>query len=63
MAVAVDTFGSVFRDGTITNMARITGADAANLVQADISSGTFSVFLLDDQDADSRTATQHRTRP
>jgi hypothetical protein len=59
MAEAVDTYGVSFRDGTITCMARIVGADAVNLTQSDLSSGTYSVFLLDDQDADSRIATQH----
>ena len=63
MAAAVDTFGSVFKNGTITNMARITGADAANITQSDISSGTYSVFLLNDQDADDRTATLHTDLP
>jgi hypothetical protein len=56
MAEAVDTYGSAFDGGTITCMARVTGADAANIQQADISSGVYSIYLLDNQDPDSRTA-------
>lgn len=37
-------------------MRRVTGNDGANITQSDISSATYSIFLLDDQDADSRTA-------
>ena len=56
MAEAVDTYGVAFKNGSITCMARVTGADAANIQQADISSGVYSLYLLDDQDPDSRTA-------
>lgn len=37
-------------------MRRVTGNDGAKITQSDISSGVYSIFLLDDQDADSRTA-------
>ncbi len=37
-------------------MRRVTGNDGSNITQSDISSGVYSIFLLDDQDADSRTA-------
>jgi hypothetical protein len=36
-------------------LARVVGADAAVITQTDIVSGVYSVYLLDDQDADSRT--------
>lgn len=52
------TKGTVFDGGTVTCMARIAN-DAAttqtNLVQSDISTITYSVWLLDDSDPDSRT--------
>ncbi len=56
MADAQDIYGDVFKDFSATCMARITGADATNIVQADITSAVYSIHLLDDQDADSRTA-------
>lgn len=56
MPQAQDIHGTVNRGSTCTNMRRVTGADAANIVQADISTITYSIFLLDDQEADSRTA-------
>ena len=56
MTVAQDTYGNAFKNGTVTNLARVTGADAANIVQADISSAVYSVYLLDDQAPDTRGA-------
>jgi hypothetical protein len=56
MALAADTHSTVFKNGTSTNMARVVGADGTNVAQADITSGVYSIYLLDDQDADSRTA-------
>ncbi len=56
MATAADTYGSAFKNGSVTLLARVVGKDGANIVQADIASAKYSVYLLDDQDADSRTA-------
>lgn len=56
MPTAVDTHGTGFKNGSVTCMARVVGADAANITQSDISTGVYSVYLLDDQDSDSRTA-------
>jgi hypothetical protein len=56
MASAIDTYGSVFENASVTLLARIIGANAANIVQADISSIKYSVFALDDQDPNSRVA-------
>lgn len=55
MVAAADTHAIVFKNGTSTNMARVVGADGANVTQSDITSGVYSIYLLDDQDADSRT--------
>ena len=56
MADAADIHGTAFKNGSATLLARVVGNDAANIVQADIASARYSVYLLDDQDADSRTA-------
>jgi len=56
MANAEDIHANAFKNGTITMLARVVGADAADIVQADITSIAYSIYLLDDQDADSRTA-------
>jgi len=50
-----DTYGTVEKGGTVTCLARVVGEDAAVINQASISTATYSVFLLDDDDPDSRT--------
>jgi hypothetical protein len=57
MAEAADTYGTAFKNGSVTLLARVVGKDGADIVQADIASAKYSVYLLDDQDADSRSAT------
>lgn len=74
MAGANDVHGQVYRDGTVTNLARLVGHDGVALVQADFELGSsssssgdcgpalsYSIHLLDDQDADSRTAVAGHT--
>ncbi len=56
MADAQDVHGIVFKNGTATFLAQVVGADAANITQADISTATYSIYLLNDQNADTRTA-------
>ena len=56
MATAADTYGTAFKNGSVTLLARVVGKDGADVVQADIASAKYSVYLLDDQDADSRSA-------
>ncbi len=56
MAHATDIHANAFKNGSVTMLARVVGADGSVIVQADISSAKYSVYLLDDQDADSRTA-------
>jgi hypothetical protein len=56
MADAMDIHGSAFLNGSVTLLARIVGATGANIVQADISSAKYSVYLLDDRDPNNRLA-------
>ena len=50
-----DTYGTVEKGGTVTCLARVVGEDAVAITQTTISTATYSVFLLDDDDPDSRT--------
>ncbi len=54
MAAATDIHGAAFKNGSVTLLARIVGDDGQAIVQVDIASAKYSVYLLDDQDADSR---------
>jgi hypothetical protein len=56
MAEAIDIFGTAFKKGSAVLLARVVGIDGENITQADIAAIHYSVYLLDDQDADSRTA-------
>ena len=55
MAEAADLHGTAMKNGSVTLLARIVGAAGANIIRADIGSIRYSVYLLDDQDADART--------
>ncbi len=55
MAHAADIFGTVFKNGSSTLLARVVGADGAPIKQADIASGKYSVYLLDHDDPDEMT--------
>jgi hypothetical protein len=61
MAEAIDLYGTAFKNGSITLLARIVGAQGANVLPADINTVTYSVYLLDDQNPDSRTAVAQHT--
>jgi hypothetical protein len=56
MAEAIDIYGTAYKNGSATLLARVVGQGGANVVQADLSAIRYSVYLLDDQDPDSRTA-------
>jgi hypothetical protein len=56
MANAEDIHGVAFKNSSITLLARVTGNDGQNIALADVDSARYSVYLLDDDDADSRTA-------
>jgi len=55
MANAVATKALVFKNGTLTCMARVVGADATAIVQAELSSIAYSVYALDPDDEDAQT--------
>ena len=61
MAEAIDIHGTAFKNGAATLLARIVGATGANVVQADINTVNYSVYLLDDQNPDDRTPVAEHT--
>lgn len=58
MPEARDIFGSVFKGGTATLMARVVGRDGEPVRQADLLAAACSVYLLDPHDPDRRTAVE-----
>jgi len=56
MAHASDIFGTVFKNGSATLLARVVGVDGTPVTQADIASAEYSVYLLDHDDPDAATA-------
>ncbi len=56
MATTSDIYGTVFKGGTATLLARVVGNAGAPIVQADIAQITYSIFLLDDDDPNRRDA-------
>ena len=54
MANAVAASARAFKNGTITLMARVVGADDAAITQADISSIVYSIYTLDQNCPDSQ---------
>ncbi len=61
MPQAQDILGTAFRDGSVTLLARVVGQSGQPIVQADIASAQYSVYVLDDQDANGRTAVAGHT--
>jgi hypothetical protein len=61
MADAIDIYGTAFKNGSATLLARVVGQGGADVVQADLSAVRYTVYLLDDQDPDSRTAVANHT--
>ncbi len=55
MAEASDIHGNALKNGSAPLLARVVGADGLAITQADVASATYSIYLLDDDDADSRT--------
>ena len=56
MVLTSDIYGTVFKGGTATLLARVVGSAGAPIVRADIAQITYSIYLLDDDDADRRDA-------
>jgi hypothetical protein len=64
MADAIDIHGAAFKNGSVTLLARIVGANGAYIAQGDLSAVAYTVFLLDDQNPDSRApVTGHADAP
>jgi len=55
MNQAADIFGTAFKQGTVTLLARVVGSDGQPVQPGEINTAQYSVFLLDDADADART--------
>lgn len=55
MGNASDIFGTVFKNGSATLLARVVGADNTPVNQADLASAEYSVYLLDHDDPDAAT--------
>lgn len=56
MASAVDIVGAVFKEGSVTLLARVIGADGSAIQTIDISAAEYTLYELDENDPDSRTA-------
>ena len=56
MPQAQDILGTVFKNGSAVFLARVVGGDGMPVTQLDISSAKYSVYLLDEDDADAATA-------
>ena len=53
-ANAADCYATVFKNATATFLARVENESGAAVAPASVLRATYSVFLLDDQDADAR---------
>lgn len=51
-----DVYGTVAKNGTATLLGRVVDSTNTALTQSAISSITYSIYLLDDQNPDTRTA-------
>ena len=56
MAHAADIFGTVFKNGSATLLARVVGADGTPVQRADIASAEYGVYLLEQDDPDAASA-------
>jgi hypothetical protein len=56
MGNAADIFGTVFKNGSATLLARVVGTNGTPIQQAQIASAQYGVYLLDHDDPDAATA-------
>jgi hypothetical protein len=61
MAEACNIYGTAFKNGSVTLLARIVGHGGTNILPGDIHAIRYTAYLLDDQNADSRTAVTGHT--
>ena len=61
MANAVDIQGVVYKGGSSTLLARVVGPDAQPIVQADIASAAYTIWLVDADDEETWTAVAGHT--
>ena len=54
MAEARNIEGNAFKNGSATLMARVVGANGANILSSEIATVRYAIYLLDDQDPDRR---------
>lgn len=52
---AADIYGTVFKNGTASFLARVVGADGQAIGPADITAVQYSIYLLDDESPDDWT--------
>ncbi len=61
MSVAHDIPGMVFKNGSVILLARVLGTGGAPITRATISSATYTVYQLDESDANAETAVAGHT--
>jgi hypothetical protein len=52
---STDIYGTAFKNGTVTLMARVLGYGGEPLRRADVAAVVYSIYFLDEQDADARS--------
>jgi hypothetical protein len=52
---AADIYGTAFKNGSVTLMARVLGYGGAPIHSADIAAAVYSIYFLNDDEADART--------
>ncbi|MGA2063805.1 MAG: hypothetical protein ABSG86_02500 [Thermoguttaceae bacterium] len=51
---AADVYGTAFKNGSVTLMARVLGYGGAAIHQADIAAAVYSIYFLEEDDANAR---------
>ena len=61
MSVAHDIPGMVFKNGSVILLARVLGAGGAPITRATIASASYTIYQLDESDANAETAVAGHT--